>query len=688
MTTTTPFGRLRPRAQSRPQESGSPAPGRSFAARIVRGAADDPAWARPSLLGLLAIATVLYVWDLSASGYANSFYAAAAQAGSVSWKAWFFGAFDAGSFITVDKPPASMWVMGLSGRIFGFSSWSMLVPQALEGVAAVGLVHAAVKRWSGPVAGLLAGAALMLTPAAVLIFRFNNPDALLVLLLVAAAYCMIRALESAGTGWLLLAGSAIGFAFLAKMMQAFLVVPALGLVYLVCAPTPLRRRLLQLLAGLAAVVVSAGWWIAIVELTPASSRPYIGGSTNNNILELVLGYNGLGRIFGGDGNGGGGGGGGGGGQGGPGGGAAGSSFGGATGLGRLFGSEMGNEISWLLPAALIALVAGLIVTRRAPRTDRARAGLILWGGWVVVTGLTFSYMKGTIHPYYTVALAPGVAALVAVGGHTLWQHRAQWPARLGSAAMVLATGFWSYTLLARNSDWHPELRYLILAGSVLVTLGLLIPWPRPTERVRTALTLVGALVALIGTSAYAVPTAASAHTGSIPSVGPSSAQTSGFGGGGTGAGSGRNRGEFGGGFEGGTGGRSPGGVPGGEQAGGGFGGGPAAEGSTTNPALTALLEQAGTRWAAATIGSGTAASLQLASGRAVMSIGGFNGGDPAPTLAQFKAYVAAGQVRYFVSGGAGGGPGGGRGNSEISTWVAGNYTATTIGGQSVYDLKK
>jgi 4-amino-4-deoxy-L-arabinose transferase-like glycosyltransferase len=612
----------------------------------LRGAPEHPAWARPALLGLLAVTAALYLWNLSASGYANSFYAAAVQAGSVSWKAWFFGSFDASNFITVDKPPASMWVMGLSGRIFGFSSWSMLVPQALLGVAAVGLLYAAVKRWSGPAAGLLAGAALALTPAAALMFKFNNPDALLVLLLVVAAYGVVRALEQASTGWLLVAGSAVGFAFLAKMMQAFLPLPAFVLVYLICAPTTLRRRILQLLGALVALIVSAGWWVAIVELWPASSRPYIGGSENNSILELVLGYNGLGRILGGDGNGGGGGGGG--GMGGN------SSFGGATGITRLFRDEMGNEISWLLPAALIALLFGLFALRRAARTDRLRASLILWGGWLFGTGLTFSYMQGTVHPYYTVALAPAIAALVAIGGQLLWTRRQEWFARAGLAAMVLATGLWSYTLLARNADWHPELRYAVLGLSVLVTLGLLVPGRR-AARSLVILALVGTIAGLGGTTAYAVTTATSAHTGSIPSVGPSSAASS-FGGGG-----------FGGGTR--------------PTGGGGVGG----DSASSSAELTALLKAAGTRWAAATVGSGTAATLQLASGEPVMSIGGFNGGDPAPTLAAFQKYVADGDVRYFVSGGGGMG-GGGRGNSEIATWVAANFTATTVGGQTVYDL--
>src|SRR5450755_2970533 len=200
---------------------------------LVRGGSEDATWVRPALIGLLLATTVAYLWNLSASGDANSFYAAAVQAGTKSWKAFFFGSLDASNFITVDKPPGSLWVMELSARVFGFGSWSMLVPQALEGVAAVALLDAAVKRWFGAGAGLIAGAVFAFTPVAALMFRFNNPDALLTLLLVAAAYCLTRALENASTKWMLAVGVMIGFAFLAKMMQAFVVLPGFALVYVV-----------------------------------------------------------------------------------------------------------------------------------------------------------------------------------------------------------------------------------------------------------------------------------------------------------------------------------------------------------------------------------------------------------------------------------------------------------------------
>src|SRR3954464_13254958 len=211
-----------------------PSPHRSNRHPWWRGAPEDPSWARAALLVLLAATAVLCLWDLGASGWANSFYAAAAQAGSESWKAFFFGASDAASSITVDKTPASLWVMGLSVRFFGLSSWSLLVPQALMGVASVALLYGTVRRTTRSAgAGLLAGAVLALTPVAVLMFRFDNPDALLVLLLVASAYATLRAVEGKqAVRWLALGGALVGLAFMAKMLQAFLVLPALALTYL------------------------------------------------------------------------------------------------------------------------------------------------------------------------------------------------------------------------------------------------------------------------------------------------------------------------------------------------------------------------------------------------------------------------------------------------------------------------
>ncbi|WP_240197573.1 ArnT family glycosyltransferase, partial [Nonomuraea lactucae] len=406
--------------------------------------------ARWALGGLLVATTVLYVWGLDASGWANPFYSAAVQAGSQSWKAFFFGSSDAANAISVDKTPASLWPMGLSVRLFGLNSWSILAPQALMGVATVAVVYATVRRRFPAWAGLLAGAVMAVTPVAVLMFRYNNPDALLVLLLAGSAYCVVRAQERAATGWLALAGACVGFAFLAKMLQAFLVLPGFALVYLVTAPTGAWRRIRQVAIAGVAVLVSAGWWMLAVALIPAADRPYIGGSQANSVLELALGYNGIGRLNGAD-------------------------YGGLGNLNdeagwlRLFDSEAGGQISWLLPAALILLSVGCWVTRRAPRTDPRRAQLAVWGGWLLVTGVVFSLMQGIFHAYYTVALAPAIAGLVGAGAALIWERRSS----VVAAVVTAVTAGWAYVLLARSDEWNAWLGPAVLVGGLVAAGGLL-----------------------------------------------------------------------------------------------------------------------------------------------------------------------------------------------------------------------
>jgi 4-amino-4-deoxy-L-arabinose transferase-like glycosyltransferase len=717
--------------------------------RLLRGPQADPGWARPALAGLLALTAVLYLWDLTRNGWANDFYAAAVQAGTKSWKAFFFGSFDSSNFITVDKTPASLWVMEISGRIFGFSQWSMLVPQALEGVASVLLLYAAVKRWFGPAAGLIAGLVLALTPVAALMFRFNNPDALLVLLMTAAAYTLVRAVENGRGRWLVFTGLLLGFAFLAKMLQAFLVVPGFAAAYLWAGPPRLGKRIWQTVLMGAGIIAGAGWWILAAELTPAASRPYFGGSTTNSILQLAIGYNGLGRLTGNET-----------GSVGPrggGGGGPGGAFGGATGILRLFGSEFGGQISWLLPAALISLAAMAWVSRRAARTDRTRAAALLWGGWVLVTGLVFSYMNGIIHPYYMVALTPGIAALVGIGAMALWQERLGLAGRITAAAGIAGSAALAYILLDRTPGWLPWLRWVIvIAGAAAAGLVLAGPWLGSLARSRRArLALLTAplglalLAGLAGPAAYALDTVGTAHTGALPSAGP---QVAGFRGGPGGAGGGPGGGggfpgggQFGQGATGsgstangtgtapgGTGGTgtapggtgttggatgtapggtgaaaglgAPGGSPGGtgmapggaggfpagnrQDGTGGFGGGLGGD-TTVSSALVKLLEQDASsyKWVAATEGSTAAAPLELATGDAVMSIGGFNGTDPWPTLAVFKQLVANHEIHYYVGQGSQS-FGGGRGSSAIATWVAAHFTKQTVGGQTVYDLTK
>lgn len=579
-------------------------------------------------LGLLLAATaVLYLWDLSASGYGNAYYAAAAQAGAQSWKAWFFGSLDAQNFITVDKPPAALWVTGLSVRLFGLSSWSVLVPQALIGVGSIAMLYMTVRRAfsdprQGAAAGLLAGAALAATPAAALIFRFNNPDALLVLLLTAAAYCTTRAMAQSSWRWLTVTGAVLGVAFLTKMLQAFLVAPGFALAYLLLAQVNWQRRLLHLTAGAAALVVATGWWVLIVSAVPATSRPYIGGSLHNSVLDLAFGYNGIGRVIGTA----------------P---AINATFrapGTNTGPGRLFSYEMGNEISWLVPAAITALVYGgyLAAQRRLSRDERG--ALVIWGGWLMVTAAVLSYMSGTVHPYYTVALAPSLAALCALAAAWAWRDRNRPDGRLALVALPALIGYRSAMLLNRNNFGPSWLPWALTAAAVALAA-----WPRLIP------VLLAAALALCGPLAFSVATVATPHRGTSPSaVVPARVRAAGW-----------------------------------------------MADATVDPRLGSMLATAGTQWSAATSGAQAAAALELASGTAVLAVGGW-GGDPVPTLAQFIDYVHAGRVGYYVELGRGGPEPRGRvvrapnrshaHTREIADWVAVNYQPVTLGNSLVYRL--
>jgi 4-amino-4-deoxy-L-arabinose transferase-like glycosyltransferase len=710
--------------------------------RLLRAHPTDPVWARPALAGLLLATALLYLVGLDGNGWGNEFYAAAVQAGTESWKAFLFGSLDSSNFITTDKPAGFMWVMELSGRVFGVNYWSMLVPQALAGVATVGVLYTTVRRWFGPRAGLVAGAVMALAPVATLMFRFDDPDALLTLMITLAGYAMTRAIESGHTRWVALTGVFVGAGFLCKYMAAFMVLPALALVYLWAGPPRLGKRIWQLLIGGGALLVTAGWWVALVLLTPAADRPFVGSSTDNNILNLIFGYNGFGRLTGNET----------GRVGGVGSGAAGAAdaaggadaaghgfggggaFGGSGGITRLFSAEYGGQVAWLIPAALIAIVVMLWVSRRAVRTDRTRAAALLWGGWLVVAGVVLSFMAGISHTYYVVVLTPAIGALVGVGAVKLWEIRSAWFARVILAVTLLVTGGWAWVLLGRSADWFPWLRWVIVIAAVgaacLVLAGFAL-------RARTGLgrTVLGAvpvslaLVAgLAGPLAYSIETAATAHSGASPSAGPAVASAfGGRGGFGAAGGVGGEAGDRFPGSEGGTSGGDAGHRLGGAGGLGGFGG--LGGNATVNAALTKLLETgaSGYKWTAAIVGSDSAASLELGTGGdPVMAVGGFSGTDPAPTLAEFQQMVASHEVHYFVAGaggiggfaagGFGGGavasPAGGAGeggvsggadrgdfggtgaaagsgssdSAQITSWVEAHFTATTVGGTTVYNL--
>jgi 4-amino-4-deoxy-L-arabinose transferase-like glycosyltransferase len=581
---------------------------------LVRGRADDPAWVRPALLGLLAAAACMYLYKLTASGYSNTYYAAAVKSASVSLKAWFFGSLDPGSFITVDKPPLSVWLMGLSARIFGFSSFSLLLPQAVCTLATVGLLFAAVRRAFGHVAGLLAAGALVLSPVTLALARVDMPDPLLVLLMVASAWATLRAVESGRTRHLLWAGAFVGLAFMTKMLQGWMVVPALFATYLVAGPPRLAVRLRQLaLAGLVMVVVSAAWPVA-VTLWPGSA-PYIGGSTNGSIWNLILGYNGLGRITGN-------------------GIAMGAGFGGLPGLWRLFNAQVGGQIAWLLPFAAVSLAAGLWLTRRRERTDLARAGWMLFGLWAIVHAVVFSTQKGTFHPYYVSALAPAIAALCGGGLVALLG----WASRSAAGMAALATGVVASALEAISllGGYAPAVGIAIPVAAGVMLLALLVP----SRRLRRLGAVAAVIAVLAGPATYTFATVGQGLNGDNVTGGPVSASVGGFGGG---------------------------------MAGG-------APGESTDTALIDYLvaHQGSGKYLVAATGSRATAGIIIATGKPVVTIGGFAGSDPAPTAAELAAMVARGALKYvLLDGGGMRGPGGERSNSALATWVKAHGTAVS-----------
>jgi len=656
----------------------------SRARRLFTGPEDDPRWARPALWAILLLATALYAWNLT-SITGNTFYDAAVYSGTKSWKAFFFGALDSGSFITVDKPPFALWVMGLSARVFGYGTWQLMLPMVAAGTGSVAILYRSVKRDFGAVAGTISALVLTLTPITVAITRDTNPDPILVLLMMLGAVALLKAVRNGKLMPLVWSAVAIGFAFNTKMMQAYVVLPAFFLVYLWATNVSLGKRIRNLAVATVALIVSSAWWMVIVDLIPASSRPYIGGSTDNTVWDLVIGYNGFGRIFGASssvgsqGNG--------------------ASFGGSSGLYRMFNEIMGGQISWLIPFAAIALIAGLVLRGRAPRTDPERAALMLWGGWFVLHFLTFSLAEGTFHPYYVTAMAPGIAALAGAGGVLLYRAfrdgaAAKWAWVLPVA--IAASTVWAVVLLQRVSGSgtvYTVAEIVVAVAGIASVLGLLVG--RFTRRHRLmGFAALAAIVALLaGPAAYSVSAATSSTNGTNPTAGPS-----------TGGGMGGSGGGMGGAPSGAKSGTKPSGSApsgtrpsgsgsapssssssssnsstssesgsesGAQQAGGGGMGG----GTQVSSAMITYLKkhQDGATWLLAVSTDQTASSIILESGQPVISMGGWSGSDNAMTLAKLKSLVKSGKLHYIIVSSDGG-----QGtNSAIATWVKAHGTAVS-----------
>lgn len=674
---------------------------------LVRGGEADPSWSRPALWLVALLAGVLTLWGLTRNGYANTYYAEAAQAATRSWRALLTNALDVSGSDSLDKGPLSNVLMGLSGRVFGFSSFSMLLPEALCGVGAVLVLHDTVRRTLGHRAALLAALALALTPIFVAMSRFNNPDAVLVLMEVCAAWALVRALQSGHTRHLLLCGLFVGLAFNAKMLAAYLVVPGIALTFLLAGQGSVRRRIAQLAAGGASMLAVSFVWYGTMMLIPAGSRPWVGDTTDDSWFSLIFGANGLNRVSGG-------------------GAAAGptgaGSFGGAAGPLRLFNSIVGGQIAWLMPLALLGLGLGLWARRRAPRTDLARSAYLLWGGWALVTWVVFSFSQGIFHPYYTTALAPAVAVLAAGGALELWDRsrgRLGWSLALGLA--ICASAALAVVLLDRASGFVPWLAPTVIVLAAVSTAAVLLArlsaagaadlrdGGRHSRLAIRVAALAGVLAVLAGPAAYSFATVGKTLSGGNPLAGPASAEAGGFGGGAPGGFAGASAGARnlppGGarqGFRAAAGTGAPGAPPAlfgtrragapptalraGRGAPGGLAGAGAPGGSVNSATLEYLeAHQGSAKYLVAAVGSGTAAGIALQSGRNVVDMGGFMGTDPSPSLAQLKHLVATGQLHYvLLSQGSLGSGSAGAGAGDAATqardaWIESHGTVVHIG---------
>lgn len=460
---------------------------------------------RPELAALLVLAGLLDLWALGQNGWANEYYSAAVRSMSGNWHNFLYGSFDARGLMTVDKPPLALWVQALSVKVFGFNSLAILVPQALMGVASVGLLYDLTRRRFGRAAGFVAGLVLALTPIAVAVSRHNNPDALLVLCCVAALWAFVRALEDGRTRWLVLAGVCVGLGFEAKMGVALMVAPGMALAWLWVAPRGRAVAVRQLLAAGAALATVALAWPLLVELTPASNRPWIAGTTDNSVFSLILEYNGFGRL---DGQAGGPGAFGGGGGGGP--------FGGETGPLRLLNESLGGQAGWLLGLALVGGI-GLALLSRLRREDPRTGWIIAVGGAFALTAVAFSFASGIFHPYYVSLLAPFAAALA---GATFAVAREG--SSRGRILGAGAIGAGAVTELLVIGDAAGELEWLapvIAIGAIAAAAGLLVnelaPW-------RRAALIGGFAVLLIGPAIWSVQTLGHPTSGTFPAGGPAS----------------------------------------------------------------------------------------------------------------------------------------------------------------------
>ena len=556
---------------------------------------DQPAWARPTLLAIAAVSAWSYAWRATRPVNVEIYYAAAARSMTAGLSNFFFGAFDPAGTITTDKLPGAFWIQALSVGLFGAHRWALVLPQVIEGTLTVLVLYRVLRKLAGPAAGLVAAAILAVSPATIALNRGNVSDTLMILLLVLGADSIVTAVSTGSWRPLLLAGAWVGLAFQAKMIEAWLILPALVACYLTAAPGGWLRRASRCGAMvLLSIAVSLSWMI-LVSIWPTGSRPYIDGSTTNSVFQQVFVYNGFGRLD-----------------------QAtpdqlvnrtirlGLAIAPPPSWHRLLTGELGRDAAWLLTATVAALLAGLAARRRAPRSDLARAGLLLWGTWLVTLFAAFS-AAADINTYYTAALSPAIASVLAIGTSQAWQNRGRVASWLVLAAAALATAGYAMWLLPVSGTGLPHWLRPVLIGLTAAAAACVAAaaWRRRSVPLAVISMTVAAMATLV-----------------VPAVAAAAVVTSGLG-------------PFQTPFE------------------------PAREtaditaflsaGFQIQPALAALEKgNAAEPDLMATQTAVLAAPFIWASGEEVVPIGGFTGTIPEPTLAQLRRLISTGMVRTFL----------------------------------------
>ncbi|KAA6472997.1 glycosyltransferase family 39 protein [Bacillus swezeyi] len=614
------------------------------------------------LASILLAALILNTYNIWQDDAANQYYLAAVKSMTQNFHNFFYASFDPSGFVSVDKPPLVLWIQTIFAKIFGVHTWSVILPQALAGVGSVYLLYIMIKPRFGKGAARISALVMALTPIAAAVSRTNNIDSMLVFTLLFSTWCLMRAVKQGKLIWLLAAFGLVGLGFNMKMLQAFMVLPAFLLFYLIAAKAKWKKKIISAVLSLIVLTGIALSWAFVVDYTSADSRPYVGSSQTNSVLELAFGYNGTERLLGqttgnmngfrGDmqapgGNGSsdghsqtqdgntpnGGQGGPGGGKGGPGGGNGGGGqsmnmFGtGDAGPLRLFQSALSGQISWMLPFALFGLL-GMIISWFRDRREKAdeMKETLFWAAWLVPVAGFFS-IAGFFHHYYLIMLAPPIAALSGIGWYAmygLYKNQKDWASYLLPAAVLITAAFQVYILSGYTEQIGSAWMYVLAILGLGVTIALLML--KRSHPFGKQLTIISLFILLLTPVYWSATPLLYGGNSVLPESGPQQKSSMG----------GRGGGMF--------------------------------SSEVDEGLLSYLREQnTGEEYLFATLTTVTAAPYIIHADESVMALGGFNSTDPILTVGELKNLVKEGKVKYFLISDD-------SGNSQLVSWIKENGT--------------